>query len=113
MLQHVLVKRIERLYRLRFIYGLHLTLYGFALALSAFTVSTTFHWQLLVVWFTLLLAHTAAHSLYEKRERCLVYAPVPTQIFKHTMLPVDLYDEQGNRIPNERENGALPSPREW
>lgn len=97
------MKRIERLYRLRLIYGLHLALYGMILVLGVLAVNPV-NWHnaalILTLWLPILLAHTAAQSLYELRERCAVYVPVPVERLKRFNTPVDLYDEHGRPISN-------------
>ena len=89
--QYGLVKRIERINRLRFLYALHLTLYG-----------------VLMVWLPLLLTHTTAQTIVELRDRCTTNQPIPLQAINRYTLPVILYDEQGNPIGGEDQRNYLP-----
>ena len=101
MLQYGLVKRIERINRLRFLYALHLALYGVLMVLGVLTVDPT-RWQtmglVLMVWLPLLLTHTTAQTMLELRERSTTNQPVPLQSLNRYALPVILYDEKGNPI---------------
>lgn len=100
MLQHILVRRIERIYRLRLLYGLHLTVFGMAALVVALAGAAYWHDGLLalILWLPTLVAHTAAQSLVELRQRCVVYEPAPVQAFNYQALPVDVYDEHGNVV---------------
>jgi hypothetical protein len=110
LLQQVLVQRIERLYRLRLVYSLHLALFGTMLV--GVTFADPAHWQnaflLLIIWLPALMAHTAAHSVIELRERCVAYAPAPAPAFNYQALPVDVYDEQGNLVSGGDKIDLLP-----
>lgn len=117
MLQDQIVKRIDHLNRLRLFYAAHLALYGVMLAcyglVAAFAPA---HWQLaalvLMVWLPLMLGHTAWQTFYEARQRCTVYQLAPAESFNRTpMLPVDLYDEQGNLLRSGDKFTLLPPPR--
>lgn len=106
-LQGVLVKRIERIYRLRLIYGVHLAVYGLALMifLLAYIHDPTDGQNLilpLALWLPLILAHTTLQSWYELRTRCFSYEPVPIENLRGYRLPIDLYDEQGNPVETNR-----------
>ncbi len=97
-----MIKRIERIYRLRLLYALHLTLYGTLMVLGVLTIDPT-QWQTMMLvgmlWLPLLLAHTTAQTVLELRQRCApAYQPVPAQPFNRYALPVILYDEQGKPI---------------
>ena len=107
MLQHVLVKRIERVYRLRLLYGIHIAIYGTVLILSMLCMSAA-QWQsvsiLLMLWLPLLVVHTIAQSWYERRERRVSYALVPIKPFNRYTMPVQLYDENGNPIRSDHDH---------
>ena len=70
MLQSRFIKRIERIYRLRLFYALHLTLYGTLMVLGVLTVDPA-RWQMMMfvglAWLPLLLAHTTAQTVLELR----------------------------------------------
>jgi hypothetical protein len=100
----MLIQRIERLYRLRLVYGLHLALFGLIMVCIGFAVPAQNALLLLLLWLPALVAHTGAQSLFELRERCAVYIPVPAHAFNYQALPVEVYDEQGNVISAERDN---------
>ncbi len=110
MLQGVLVKRIERIYRLRLIYGLHLAAYGLALIVFFLTYTPTNLSLPLALWLPLILAHTTLQSWYELRARCYSYQPVPIENLRRYHLPIDLYDEQGNPVNNGLDR--LPRPHD-
>jgi hypothetical protein len=103
-LQHVLVQRIERLYRLRLVYGLHLALFGMVMVFVAFSIPTQNAVLLLLLWLPAMVAHTGIHSLVELRERCFSYAPAPAQTFNYQAFPVDVYDEQGNLVSGKHDH---------
>jgi hypothetical protein len=115
LLQQIVIKRIERLYRLRLFYGVHLAVFGMALILCA--LNTTVPYRLnsaalvLMVWLPVLLLHTAAQSYYELRERCAAYEPVPAPVFNRAMLPVDIYDEDGKLVSGGEPRIDLLPPR--
>lgn len=98
----MLVKRIERTYRLRLLYALHLALYGALLIVSGLAAVQSPQGQtallLAILWLPTIAAHTAAQSLVEIRQRCVTYAPARIQPFNYRALPVDIYDEQGNCV---------------
>lgn len=108
MLQGMLVKRIERIHRLRLLYVFHVALYGVLLIVCGLAAVGSPGWNnallIVVLWLPTIAAHTAAQSLIETRERCLAYAPIPRQSFDYRALPVDIYDEQGRRVPGDHEN---------
>jgi hypothetical protein len=110
LLQHQLIQRIERVYRLRLVYSLHLALFGLILVGVALVDSA--YWQnaflMALLWLPVIVGHTAAQSFIELRERCVSYAPAPIQPFNYQALPVDVYDEQGNIIDGDR-NGVSAS----
>ncbi|MEP7292801.1 MAG: hypothetical protein ABI835_13545 [Chloroflexota bacterium] len=118
MLQHEMVNRIERVSRLRLIYGAHLTLYGVMLACYALVAAfDPAHWQLaalvLMVWLPMMLGHTALQTIYEAKERCATetqFAPAKA-LNRATLLPVDLYDEDGNLLRSGEPFTLLPPPR--
>ena len=107
----MLVKRIERTYRLRLFYALHLALYGVLLIVSGLAAVQSPHDQtallFVILWLPTIAAHTAAQSLVELRQRCVAYAPARVQPFNYRALPVDIYDEQGKRIGGQ--DNLLPS----
>ncbi len=110
MLQSIVVKRIERVYRLRMLFVIHLALYGLALiALTVINLNEPLGWGSLVIaiWLPLLLAHAIAQTFYELRERC-AYQPQPAEAFRPTLRPVDLYDEQGNPVGDGQSLDFLP-----
>ena len=117
MLQDQIVKRINHLNRLRLFYAAHLALYGVMLACYALVAAfDPAHWQLaalmLMVWLPLMLGHTALQTVFEARERCMVYQLAPAESFNRMpMLPVDLYDEQGNVLGSGEKFTLLPPPR--
>ena len=101
MLQSRLIKRIERIYRLRMLYALHLTIYGTLMVLGVLTVDPS-RWQMMMfvglAWLPVLLAHTTAQTVMELRERCTpAYQPISPPLNRYA-LPIILYDEQGNPI---------------
>ena len=100
MFQYRLVKRIERIYRWRRIYALHLALYGALLVLGVIATDPS-HWHetalLLMLWLPMLMLHTAAQSLYELRERCAQPVPIP-----RFNVPVEVYDEDGKPIQSDK-----------
>ena len=106
MLQDLLVKRIDRIYRLRLLYAFHLALYGALLILCGLAAVGSPQWHnallIVILWMPTIAAHTAAQSLVEMRERCLAYAPVPRPSFDYRALPVDIYDEHGNRVSGDK-----------
>ncbi len=109
----MLVKRVERGYRLRMLFVLHLALY--AVALVALTLANAGDPMrgtgvLITLWLPLILAHTAAHMLYELRERCTPQAQ-PAEVFRMTLRQVDLYDEQGNPVTSDAKIDFLPRSR--
>ncbi len=111
MLQSIVVKRIERVYRLRMLFVFHLALYGLALiVLTAVSLRQPVSWLgiMIAVWLPLLLAHALFQSLYELRERC-VDQPQPAEAFSPALRPVDLYDEQGNLVGEEQALDFLPA----
>jgi len=118
-LQDQIVKRIEYLNRLRLFYAAHLALYGVLLAGSALVAAfDPAHWQVaalvLLLWLPLVLCHTMLQTVYEARQRCTVYqlAPASAEAFNRTpMLPVDLYDDQGNLLGSGDKFTLLPPPR--
>jgi hypothetical protein len=102
LLQSRLIKRIERIYRLRLLYALHITLYGTLMVLGVLTVDPS-RWQMMMfvglAWLPVLLAHTTAQTVLELRERCApAYQPIPMQPLNRYALPVILYDEQCNPL---------------
>ena len=103
-LQHEMVSRIERITRLRLIFTAHLAFYGVMLlgyALIAVFSPADWHMAALVLltWSPLMLVHTAVQTLYEARQRCATeYQFAPVKAVSPQMLPVDLYDEQGNLL---------------
>ncbi len=97
MLQHVLIQRIERLYRLRLLYAAHLALYGMTLACYILTPAQP-TLLLLLIWLPLVVAHTAAQTVLELRERCTVYQPIPALALSRPTPPVVIYDEDGRRV---------------
>jgi hypothetical protein len=102
LLQSRLIKRIERIYRLRLLYALHITLYGTLMVLGVLTVDPS-RWQMMMfvglAWLPVLLAHTTAQTVLELRERRTpVYQPIPMQSLNRYALPIILYDEQGNPV---------------
>ncbi len=110
LLQSIVVKRIERVYRLRMLFVLHLALYGLALiVLTAVSLNQPLGWigLLIAVWLPLLLTHAIFQSLYELRERC-AYQPQLAGAFRPALRPVDLYDEQGNPVGDEQTLDFLP-----
>lgn len=117
MLQNELVKRIERINRLRLFYAAHLALYGVLLAgCGLIAVAAPAHWQTaalaLLLWLPLVLAHTALQTLYEARERCITeYQLAPAKAMPQALLPVDLYDEDGNLLGSGDQFTLLPPPR--
>lgn len=117
MLQDQIVKRINHLNRLRLFYAAHLALYGGMLACYALVVALApAYWQLafgvLLLWLPLVLCHTLVQTVFEARERCTVYQLVPAESFNRMpMLPVDLYDEQGNVLGSGEKFTLLPPPR--
>lgn len=111
MLQSIVVKRIERVYRLRTLFVLHLAVYGLALiALTAVSLRQPIGWIgiLIAIWLPLLLAHALLQTLYELRERC-AYQPQPAEAFRPTLRAVDLYDEQGNLVSETQALDFLPA----
>lgn len=106
MLQDLLVKRIERIHRLRLLYIFHLALYGVLLVLCGLAAVGSPGWNnallIVILWLPTVAAHTAAQSLVEMRERFVAYAPAPIQPFNYQSLPVDIYDEDGNRVNDVR-----------
>ncbi len=102
MLQQVVIKRIERIFRLRLFYGLHLALFSLVLALCALSSADPLHLQnaalALMTWLPVLLLHTVVQAYYEVRARCAPFEPVPAPSFSRAMLPVDVYDEDGNLV---------------
>ncbi|HVU09667.1 MAG TPA: hypothetical protein VHD90_00260 [Phototrophicaceae bacterium] len=115
LLQHVLVKRIERIYRLRLLYGIHLAIYGTVVVFSMLC-TTTSQWQsaslLLMLWLPVLVVHTVAQSWYEHHERRMSYALVPVKPFNRYTVPVQLYDENGQPMRGDHDHiDYLPPPR--
>jgi hypothetical protein len=116
-LQDQIVKRIDHLNHLRLLYAVHLALYGVMLAGSALVAAfAPAHWQLavlgLLLWLPLMLSHTMLQTLYEARQRCTTYQLAPAEAFNRTpMLPVDLYDDQGNLLGSGDQFTLLPPPR--
>jgi hypothetical protein len=96
-----MIQRIEQLYRLRLLYGVHLALYGVLLIVCAFSAADGSQSAALMVmiWLPLILLHTALQSLLELRERRIAYAPVPARVFNYGVMPVQIYDEDGNPVP--------------
>lgn len=118
MLQHEMVNRIERMTRLRVFYGAHLMFFGVLLACYGLVVAfAPVHWHtaalVLLLWLPLMLVHTALQTIYEARQRCVTeYQFAPTTVNSPQMLPVDLYDEQGNLLRSgEPFTFTLPPPR--
>ena len=117
MLQDQIVKRIDQINRLRLLYAGHLALYGVMLACSALVAAFyPAYWQLaalgLLLWLPLMLGHTMLQTVYEARQRCTTDQLVPAEAFNRTpMLPVDLYDEQGNLLRSGDQFTLLPPPR--
>lgn len=116
MLQQVVIQRIVRIYRLRLLYGVHLALFGLVMVLCALNASApaqlTNVTLVLMTWLPVLLLHTAVQTYNELRERFTPFEQVPAPAFSRVMLPVDLYDEDGNLI-NGGDNHVdlLPRPR--
>ena len=114
MLQDQVIKRIDRLNRLRLFYAGHLALYGVMLACYALIIAfAPAHWQFaalgMLLWLPLMLGHTAWQTYYEARQRCTVYQLAPAEAFNRTpLLQVDLYDEQGNLLPSGEKFTLLP-----
>lgn len=109
MFQNIIVQQVERYQRLRLLYAIHLGLYGLLLAsIGIVTGIQPGMWQLMLLvalaWLPFVLLHTAAQSVLELRQRCAAYAPVPVSAFSRAVLPVDLYDEDGNLITGERKS---------
>ena len=104
--------------RLRLFYGAHLTLFGALLACYALVAAfAPAHWHtavlVLLLWLPLMLTHTALQTIYEARYRCTTeYQFAPAKASNLQMLPVDLYDEDGNLLRNgEPFTFKLPPPR--
>lgn len=113
MLQHLVIERIEQLYRLRLLYGVHLVLYGVGLVICA--INAADHAQsvalMVMIWLPIILLHTALQSLLELRERRAVYAPVPLRSFSHNAMPVQIYNEDGSPVTSaEPKLSLLPRP---
>ena len=107
MLQDMLVKHIDRIHRLRLLYAFHLALYGALLIVCGLAAVGSPGWNnallIVILWLPTIAAHTAAQSLVETRERCrLAYAPVPRQPFNYRALPVQIYDEQGRLVTDDK-----------
>lgn len=118
MLQHEMVNRIERMTRLRLLYSAHLVFYGVMLACYVLVVAfAPAHWHTaalaLLLWLPLMLVHTVLQTIYEARQRCATeYQFAPATVSSPQMLPVDLYDEQGNLLRSgEPFTFTLPPPR--
>lgn len=118
MLQHEMVNRIERMTRLRLLYSAHLVFYGVMLVCYALVVAfAPAHWHAavlaLLLWLPVLLVHTALQTIYEARQRCATeYQFAPATVNSPQLLPVDLYDEEGNLLRSgEPFTFTLPPPR--
>ena len=110
LLQHLMIRRIEQINRLRLFYGAHLALYG--VVLFGCAISTAEGWQgaalMVMIWLPVILMHTALQSVVELRERRTAYVPVPVQAFNYRAMPVQVYDEDGNLVRSEPQMGMLP-----
>ncbi|MCC6804110.1 MAG: hypothetical protein IT319_14605 [Anaerolineae bacterium] len=106
MLQDMIIKQIDHIHRLRLLYTFHLALYGVLLIVCGLAAIGSPAWNnallMVILWLPTIAAHTAAQSLVETRARCLAYAPVPRQPFNYRALPVDIFDEQGRLVTNDR-----------
>lgn len=115
MLQQIVLKRIERLYRLRLLYGVHLAVFGTALVWCALNAGVAYRLNTaalgLMIWLPVLLLHTVVQSFYELRERCTPYESVPMPIMSRAMLPVDIYDEDGKLVSRNDARIDLLPPR--
>jgi len=126
-----LIKRIERIYRLRLIYGTHAAIYGLLLAVFVLTYAADTSSMrgtnlnnlggVLLFWLPILLAHTgfqvyielrehAVRQLFE-HERSLCYESSPAEKLKRFDLPVDFYDENGNPISGDQKIDFFPRQR--
>jgi hypothetical protein len=59
-----------------------------------------------------LLLHTVVQTVNEVRERCAPLEPAQALALSHIMVPVDIYDEDGNLVSgSESGMNLLPRPR--
>jgi hypothetical protein len=87
----------------------HLALYGVLLIACALSAEG---WQgvalMVMVWLPVILLHTALQSVLELRERRAAYAPIQVQKFNYRVMPVQVYDEDGNPVSSEPKLNLLP-----
>ncbi len=118
MLHHEMARRIERIKRLRMMFVAHLAFFGaLLLGYGLVAVLRPEQWHLaalaLLAWLPLMLTHTAVQAIYEARQQCMTeYQFAPARATNPQMLPVELYDEAGNRLGNgDPFTFTLPPPR--